>query len=161
MNCICFLIFVVSSKSYIIWNAQKWFKLWLINLGLSNSNYFKISGELLYIGILRIDYLSISFLEIKISRLFEFTKSSKNDEAIWSHINLNAFTIPNIFARYWRKKKYIAGLSESRRGGRGGMPHPTPDFGRSHNLISTRRGRLSSHYYLPPPQFFRPSYGPA
>ena len=44
-------------------------------------------------------------------------------------------------------------------GGAGGGMAP-PDFGRSVNPISTRRGRLCPPYYYWHPQIFRPSYGP-
>ena len=36
-----------------------------------------------------------------------------------------------------------------------------PDFGRSVNPISTRRGRLCPPHYYWQPRIFRPSYGPA
>ena len=44
-------------------------------------------------------------------------------------------------------------------GGAGGAKTP-PDFGRSVNPISTRRGRLCPPHYYWHPRIFRPSYGP-
>ena len=45
-------------------------------------------------------------------------------------------------------------------GGAGGAITP-PDFGRSVNPISTRRGTLCPSNYNWHPRIFRPSYGPA
>ena len=42
-----------------------------------------------------------------------------------------------------------------------GCHAPPPDFGRSVNPISTRRGRLCPPHWYWHPRIFRPSYGPA